>query len=169
MNYVLRTIVPFVYEKELLINITLVCRQTFVTIAILETVTSVYTKTVHSLRKDVFLKTVHSIWNLECIYLENMIWIRSDFPRQLVKLVNKPWRTNSHNLSVSPSCLNLVWEHVLEPPADSPALTLRAEVYWGEEDFFKNSELSIPKYAWERQRFPKNIWNESVGHLAHGL
>ena len=49
MNYVLRTIVPFVYEKELLINITLVCRQTLVTIAILETVTSVYTKTVHSL------------------------------------------------------------------------------------------------------------------------
>lgn len=73
MNYVLRTIVPFVYEKELLINITLVCRQTLVTIAILETVTSVYTKTVHSLRKDVFLKTVYSIWNLECIYLENMI------------------------------------------------------------------------------------------------
>ena len=48
MNYVLRTIL-FVYEKELSINITLVCRQTLVTIVILETVTSVYTKTVHSL------------------------------------------------------------------------------------------------------------------------
>lgn len=49
MNYVLRTIVLFFYVKELLIYILLVCRQTLVTIVILETVTSVYTKTVHSL------------------------------------------------------------------------------------------------------------------------
>ena len=65
MNYVLRTIL-FVYEKELSINITLVCRQTLVTIAILETVTSVYTKTVHSYERMSFLKlcTVSGIWNV---------------------------------------------------------------------------------------------------------
>lgn len=68
MINVLRTIVPFFWVKELLINEPQACRQTLVTTIVLEAVASVSSKDSSQPMNECIFESTHSIWNLECIY-----------------------------------------------------------------------------------------------------
>lgn len=81
MIYVLRTIVSFFWGKELLINVPQACRQALVTTIVLEAVASVSSKDSSQPVNECIFESIHSIWNLECIYPENTIRIAVNFSK----------------------------------------------------------------------------------------